>query len=162
MRRARHIEVQVFGDGDGGVVALGERDCSLQRAQAEDDRGDTPARTCSAKTRQALIDAALRLTKATRYRSAGTVEFLYDPDRDDFFFLEVNTRLQVEHWPVTEQVRRRRPRRMDELRGAAGDFGFLKNLGRNSCPRGASGPGHPRLYAAEDPGQDYEGPARES
>ena len=147
VRRARHIEVQVFGDGKGGVVALGERDCSLQRRNQKVIE-ETPAPHLPATTRQALIDAALRLARAVNYRSAGTVEFLYDSDRDDFFFLEVNTRLQVEHG-VTEQVTG-----VDlvewMVRGAAGDFTFMD--GFEAKPRGASI--QARLYA-EDPGQDY-------
>uniref|UniRef100_UPI0015775106 urea carboxylase n=1 Tax=Sphingomonas bacterium TaxID=1895847 RepID=UPI0015775106 len=145
--RARHIEVQVFGDGAGRVVALGERDCSLQRRNQKVVE-ETPAPLLPAPTRAALIEAAVRLTAAAGYRSAGTVEFLYDADRDDFFFLEVNTRLQVEHG-VTEQVTG-----VDlvewMIRGAAGDFTFLD--GFTSQPRGASI--QVRLYA-EDPAQDY-------
>ncbi|WP_277979550.1 urea carboxylase [Sphingomonas phyllosphaerae] len=145
--RARHIEVQVFGDGAGHVVALGERDCSLQRRNQKVVE-ETPAPLLPPATRQALIDAAVRLTAAASYRSAGTVEFLYDAERDDFFFLEVNTRLQVEHG-VTEQVTG-----VDlvewMVRGAAGDFGFLD--GFVAAPRGASI--QVRLYA-EDPAQDY-------
>ena len=145
--RARHIEVQVFGDGRGRVVALGERDCSLQRRNQKVIE-ETPAPHLPALTRTALIDAATALAKAVNYRSAGTVEFLYDAERDDFFFLEVNTRLQVEHG-VTEQVAG-----VDlvewMVRGAAGDFAFLDTpLG---APKGASI--QARLYA-EDPGQDY-------
>ena len=147
VRRARHIEVQVFGDGTGGVAALGERDCSLQRRNQKVIE-ETPAPLLPAATRSALIDAAVRLTKAVNYRSAGTVEFLYDADRDDFFFLEVNTRLQVEHG-VTEQVLG-----VDlvewMVRAAAGDFAFME--GWKAEPRGASI--QARLYA-EDPGQDY-------
>jgi urea carboxylase len=147
VRRARHIEVQVFGDGQGRVVALGERDCSLQRRNQKVIE-ETPAPHLPPITRAALINAATDLAKAVNYRSAGTVEFLYDAERDDFFFLEVNTRLQVEHG-VTEQVAG-----VDlvewMVRGAAGDFGFLDMpLGE---PRGASI--QARLYA-EDPGQDY-------
>ncbi len=145
--RARHIEVQVFGDGAGNVVALGERDCSLQRRNQKVVE-ETPAPLLPAATRQALIDAAVRLTSAANYLSAGTVEFLYDAERDDFFFLEVNTRLQVEHG-ITEQVTG-----VDlvewMVRGAAGDFAFLD--GFVAKPVGASI--QVRLYA-EDPAQDY-------
>jgi urea carboxylase len=145
--RARHIEVQVFGNGSGHVVALGERDCSLQRRNQKVVE-ETPAPLLPATTRAALIDAAVRLTSAAAYRSAGTVEFLYDAERDDFFFLEVNTRLQVEHG-VTEQVTG-----VDlvewMVRAGAGDFSFLDGFA--AAPKGASI--QVRLYA-EDPAQDY-------
>ena len=99
---ARHVEVQIFGDGRGRVVALGERDCSLQRRNQK-VLEETPAPGLSAATREKLHAAAVALGGHVNYASAGTVEFIYDPVRDDFFFLEVNTRLQVEH-PVTEAV----------------------------------------------------------
>ncbi|HEX8055157.1 MAG TPA: urea carboxylase, partial [Novosphingobium sp.] len=144
---ARHIEVQVFGDGQGHVVALGERDCSLQRRNQKVVE-ETPAPLFPVATRAAMIEAAVRLTAGARYRSAGTVEFLYDAARDDFYFLEVNTRLQVEHG-VTEQVTG-----VDlvewMIRGAAGDFAFLE--GFEARPQGASI--QVRLYA-EDPAQDF-------
>ncbi|MBN9043238.1 MAG: urea carboxylase [Rhizobiales bacterium 62-47] len=99
---ARHIEVQIFGDGRGKVVALGERDCSLQRRNQKVVE-ETPAPNFPAATRARMLAAAEALGTAVDYRSAGTVEFIYDHARDEFYFLEVNTRLQVEH-PVTESV----------------------------------------------------------
>jgi urea carboxylase len=106
--RARHIEVQLFGDGAGQVIALGERDCSMQRRNQKVIE-ETPAPGLSDRLRAQLCAAAVRLGTAVHYRSAGTVEFIVDADRlaaDDpeaFYFLEVNTRLQVEHG-VTEAV----------------------------------------------------------
>jgi urea carboxylase len=144
---ARHIEVQIFGDGKGCVIALGERDCSLQRRNQKVVE-ETPAPGLPEKTRQALLECAVRLTAGAQYLSAGTVEFLYDAARDDFFFLEVNTRLQVEHG-VTEQVTG-----VDlvawMIRAAAGDFSFMDKGAL--AAKGASI--QVRLYA-EAPAQDY-------
>jgi urea carboxylase len=97
---ARHVEVQIFGDGLGNVLALGERDCSLQRRNQKVVE-ETPAPDLPAATREKLMAASVELGKAVNYRSAGTVEYIYDAHRDVFYFLEVNTRLQVEH-PITE------------------------------------------------------------
>lgn len=97
----RHIEVQVFGDGVGGGVHLYERECSLQRRHQKVWE-EARAPHLSEKARERLYEAALKLVRATRYRSAGTVEFLVDAE-ENFYFLEMNTRLQVEH-PVTELV----------------------------------------------------------
>ncbi len=148
VENARHIEVQIFGDGAGEVVALGERDCSTQRRNQKVIE-ETPAPGLSETTRAALIDAALRLGRAVKYQSAGTVEFIYDNDTGDWYFLEVNTRLQVEHG-VTEEVTG-----IDlvewMVRQAAGEMPPLATLPVR--PRGCSL--QVRLYA-EDPSKDFQ------
>jgi acetyl-CoA carboxylase biotin carboxylase subunit len=99
---ARHVEVQVMGDGNGRVVAFGERDCSLQRRYQKMVE-EASAVILSDSTRARLHKAAVDLLASIKYRNAGTVEFLYDVKRDDFYFMEVNARIQVEH-PVSEMI----------------------------------------------------------
>ena len=145
--RARHVEVQIFGDGQGTVLALGERDCSLQRRNQKVIE-ETPAPGLNEQTRRALAEAAVRLGQAARYRSAGTVEFVVDADSGAVSFLEVNTRIQVEHG-VTEQVTG-----IDivewMVRLAGDDRPALEAAG---SPSGAAI--EARLYA-EDPGRGFQ------
>ncbi len=102
IQTARHIEVQIFGNGKGNVVALGERDCSVQRRNQKVIE-ETPAPGIHDALRHQLYESAVRLGGAVNYQSAGTVEFVFDVETQQFYFLEVNTRLQVEHG-VTELV----------------------------------------------------------
>ncbi|RPI05275.1 MAG: acetyl-CoA carboxylase biotin carboxylase subunit, partial [Actinobacteria bacterium] len=102
VENARHVEVQLLGDHHGGIVHLGDRDCSTQR-RFQKLVEEAPAAVLSSDLGQRLADAAVALGRHLEYHGAGTVEFLVDLDRGEFSFLEINTRLQVEH-PVTEMV----------------------------------------------------------
>jgi urea carboxylase len=147
VEHARHIEVQIFGDGKGHVIALGERDCSVQRRNQKVIE-ETPAPGLTDTQRNNLLATAVRLGEAVGYCSAGTVEFVYDTQSGEFYFLEVNTRLQVEHG-VTEEVTG-----VDlvewMVKQAAGE---LDLVGFRANPEGASM--QVRLYA-EDPGKDFQ------
>ncbi|MDY2564388.1 5-oxoprolinase/urea amidolyase family protein [Pseudomonas syringae] len=150
IQRARHLEVQVFGDGQGEVLALGVRDCSVQRRNQK-VLEETPAPNLPHGMAEELCAAAVKLARAVNYRSAGTVEFVFDSEDQRFYFLEVNTRLQVEHG-VTEQVWG-----VDlvswMVQLAAGDLPPLDQLQTGLKPLGHAI--QARLYA-EDPGRDFQ------
>ncbi len=101
LRRARHLEVQVLGDGER-VIHCFERECSLQRRRQKIWE-EAPSPAIDAKTRELLCASAVRLAERAQYRGAGTLEYLYDEDSGEFFFIEMNTRIQVEH-PITEAI----------------------------------------------------------
>jgi urea carboxylase len=148
VQNARHVEVQIFGDGKGNVISLGERDCSVQRRNQKVIE-ETPAPRLTDATRRALADTAVRLAKSIAYLSAGTVEYVLDADSNEFYFLEVNTRLQVEHG-VTEEVFG-----VDlvewMIRAAAGGFALPKQ--DSLQPRGHAM--QLRVYA-EDPAKNFQ------
>jgi urea carboxylase len=145
----RHVEVQVFGDGNGGVVAIGDRDCSLQRRNQKVIE-ECPAPNISDEVRDGMHKQAVDLLSAVNYENAGTVEFLYDGAEQQFYFLEVNTRLQVEHG-VTEMVHG-----IDLVQAmvqqAACELDSVSSLTFNQHPSGHAV--QARIYA-EDPGNDF-------
>ena len=102
VEQARHVEVQVIGDRHGHVIHLGERDCSLQRRHQKLVE-EAPCSVLSSDVRRKLTRAAVRAAEAVKYQSAGTVEFLYNEETSQFYFMEMNTRVQVEH-PITEEI----------------------------------------------------------
>ncbi|CRM13668.1 Acetyl-/propionyl-coenzyme A carboxylase alpha chain [Pseudomonas sp. 37 R 15] len=148
IQHARHLEVQIFGDGTGQVIALGVRDCSVQRRHQK-VLEETPAPNLPTGMNEALCSAAITLGEAVNYRSAGTVEFIFDSEDGRFYFLEVNTRLQVEHG-VTEQVWG-----VDLVRWmvllAAGDMPPLSELALSPSGHAIQA----RVYA-EDPGRNFQ------
>ena len=147
VEKSRHIEIQILGDNHGNIVHLGERECSIQRRHQKIIE-ESPSPRISEEIRNKMGDAAIKLAQKIKYQSAGTVEFLFDDKTDEFWFLEVNTRLQVEH-PVTEEVtgidlvsEQLRIARGEELGYTQNDIDFI---------------GHSieaRLYA-EDPNNDF-------
>lgn len=147
---ARHVEVQIFGDGTGRVLSLGDRDCSLQRRHQK-VLEEAPAPALPDEVRERLHSSSRALAAAVGYRSAGTVEFIYDPVRREASFLEVNARLQVEH-PVTEAVTG-----VDlvgwMLRLAGGDTSMLDDYPTGDVP--VSGHAVEARIYAEDPARDY-------
>jgi len=143
----RHVEIQVLADKHGNAVALGERECSVQRRHQK-LLEESPSPVLSQPTREKMMAAAVAAAKASGYYNAGTVEFLFDPATDEFFFLEVNTRLQVEH-PVTEWLCGRDLVR-DQIRIADGEpLGFTQ---ADVVLRGAA---IECRIAAEDPYNNY-------
>src|SRR5947209_1655722 len=146
VEQPRHIEVQVLADKHGNVVHLFERDCSLQRRHQKLVE-ESPAPNLPDRTRRDICDAAVRLVKAASYYNAGTCEFLLDKD-NNFFFIEVNARIQVEH-PVTELVTGIDLIR-EQIRVAAGEK--LRFAQRDIVQRGSA---IECRINAEDPSQDF-------
>ena len=144
---SRHIEIQILGDTHGNVVHLGERECSIQRRHQKIIE-ESPSPRVNPEMREAMGDAAIKLAKKLKYESAGTVEFLVDDKSGEFWFLEVNTRLQVEH-PVTEEVTGK-DLVYEQLRIARGE-----ELGYNQEDISWEGSSiEARLYA-EDPANEF-------
>jgi acetyl-CoA carboxylase, biotin carboxylase subunit len=146
VENARHIEVQIIADQHGKVVALGERECSIQRRHQKLIE-ETPSTALKESVRSKMLKAAIKVAKATNYSNAGTVEFLYDDDTSNFYFIEFNARIQVEH-PVTEEVFQK-DLVVEQIRVASGEhlsFGNIKPKGFAIEAR----------INAEDPDRDFQ------
>ena len=147
IKRSRHIEIQILGDAFGNIVHLGERECSIQRRHQKIVE-ESPSPMVDDEMREKMGEAAIKLASKLKYESAGTVEFLVDEKTKEFWFLEVNTRLQVEH-PVTEEVTGIDLVK-EQLRIASGE-----ELGYEQIDIDFYGSSiEVRLYA-EDPGNDF-------
>ena len=147
MASSRHNEIQILGDSHGNVVHLGERECSIQRRHQKIIE-ESPSPRVDSEMRATMGEAAIKLAKKLKYESAGTVEFLVDDKTGEFWFLEVNTRLQVEH-PVTEEVTGK-DLVYEQLRIARGE-----ELGYSQADISWEGSSiEARLYA-EDPANDF-------
>lgn len=147
IKRSRHIEIQILGDSFGNIVHLGERECSIQRRHQKIIE-ESPSPMVDDEMREKMGEAAIKLASKLKYESAGTVEFLVDEKTKEFWFLEVNTRLQVEH-PVTEEVTGIDLVK-EQLRIASGE-----ELGYEQIDIDFYGSSiEVRLYA-EDPGNDF-------
>ena len=145
--KSRHIEIQILGDSHGNLLHLGERECSIQRRHQKIIE-EAPSSAISEEQRKLITDAALRMGESLAYQSAGTVEFLLDDETGDFFFLEVNTRLQVEH-PVTEVITGIDLVR-EQLKISSGEA--ISFTQKSLIPKGHAI--EARLYA-EDPSRDF-------
>jgi acetyl-CoA carboxylase, biotin carboxylase subunit len=146
VENARHIEVQILADQHGKVVPFGERECSIQRRHQKLIE-ESPSSAISSSTRTKMLKAAVKVAKATNYSNAGTVEFLYDNDTANFYFIEFNARIQVEH-PVTEEVTQK-DLVAEQIRIASGE-----PLGYSAVkPRGHS---IEVRINAEDPDKDFQ------
>ena len=102
LNSARHVEIQILGDNDGNIFHFFERECTIQRRYQKIIE-ETPSKVLNNALRKNMVDCAIKICKKLKYKSLGTVEFIYDNKTKNFFFLEVNTRIQVEH-PVTEEI----------------------------------------------------------
>ena len=149
IENARHIEVQIFGDGKGNILAIGQRDCSTQRRNQKVIE-ECPAPNLSDKVRKSLKDTSVALGSMVKYRGAGTVEYVFDTDANQFYFLEVNTRLQVEHG-VTEMVYGVDIVEM-MLKLGSNDLAPLSEIEKTLTPHGHAI--EARLYA-EDPAKNF-------
>jgi acetyl-CoA carboxylase biotin carboxylase subunit len=145
--RVRHVEIQVFGDAHGNAIHLWERDCSIQRRYQKLVE-EAPSPVLDAAVRREIAEAALTITRELRYEGAGTIEFLFDLESGSWFFIEMNTRIQVEH-PVTEQVFRV-DLVAEQLKVAAGE---RLSIGQPAPPNGRSAIEF--RINAEDPGANF-------